>query len=98
MFGLPGQTPEDLTDSIDRLVSLPQITHISAYSLSVEPGTRFGRLKKEGKLVLPDEDTERTMQYLLNDRLAGAGFVSSMKYQITPVRDLKPSTTAPTGI
>ena len=80
MFGLPGQTPEDLTDSIDRLVSLPQITHISAYSLSVEPGTRFGRLQKVGKLVLPDEDTERHMQYLLNDRLAQAGFV---QYEIS---------------
>ena len=42
MLGVPGQTADSLTDTIERLAKLP-ITHISAYMLTLEPATPFGK-------------------------------------------------------
>ncbi|MHB8062006.1 MAG: radical SAM family heme chaperone HemW, partial [Ruminiclostridium sp.] len=41
IFGIPGQTMEDWIETLKVLVDL-EITHISAYSLKLEEGTRFG--------------------------------------------------------
>ncbi|MBQ9030383.1 MAG: oxygen-independent coproporphyrinogen III oxidase [Parasporobacterium sp.] len=48
--------------------------HISAYSLMIEEGTAFHTLKKEGKLQLPDEDTEREIYYDTRDFLEKTGY------------------------
>lgn len=69
MFGLPGQTKKSLQKTIKQLVSLP-VSHISAYSLSIEGGTPFA----SQSLLLPDEDTERAMYYSLRDTLEKFGF------------------------
>lgn len=74
IFGLPGQTLDDLTESVRTLTAVPEITHLSAYSLSIEPGTRFDRLVQSGELTLPDEVSEREMQYCLNGLIDQAGF------------------------
>ncbi len=42
MLGVPGQTAESLTDTISRLAELP-VQHISAYMLTLEPATPFGK-------------------------------------------------------
>lgn len=42
MLGIPGQTAESLTDTIERLAGLP-VQHISAYMLTLEPETPFGK-------------------------------------------------------
>lgn len=42
MLGIPGQTAGSLTDTIERLAGLP-IRHISAYMLTLEPATPFGK-------------------------------------------------------
>jgi oxygen-independent coproporphyrinogen-3 oxidase len=40
IYGIPGQTPEQLTDDLARAIALgPE--HISAYELEARPGTRF---------------------------------------------------------
>lgn len=74
MFGLPGQRAGDVRDTLEALLAFPQVRHLSAYALSVEPDTPFERLIKTGALVLPDEDSERDMQRLVNTVLAGRGF------------------------
>lgn len=74
MFGLPGQTPADVGDTLETLLAYPQVRHLSAYALSIEPGTPFERMLKNGALALPDEDSEREMQRVVNALLAAHGF------------------------
>ena len=42
MLGIPGQTAKSLSDTLERLAALP-IQHISAYMLTLEPATPFGK-------------------------------------------------------
>lgn len=69
MFGLPDQTPADISETVKRIIELP-VTHISTYSLSIEDGTPFS----ERSLSLPEEDTEREMYYTICSLLTDAGF------------------------
>ncbi|HRI72202.1 MAG TPA: radical SAM protein, partial [Polyangium sp.] len=39
-----------------RRVAETGVTHVSAYSLTIEPGTRFGELSRRGKLPVANED------------------------------------------
>lgn len=80
IFGLPGQTLGDISETIDHLLSFKSIKHISCYSLSVEEGTPFSRMAAEGKLILPDEKTEREMYYTIRDRLKEKGL---LQYEIS---------------
>lgn len=65
MYGLPNQTMDQWTDALHRAFEMP-ITHISAYSLLVEPKTIFYNLLSKGKLPLPTQELERDMyDYLL---------------------------------
>ena len=72
MFGLPGQTPVNLAQTLGLLASL-SIPHISAYSLTVEDSTPFGNMVRKGELNLPDEDSERNMYAQACQTLADAG-------------------------
>lgn len=73
MFGLPGQTMGDWRASLTALCALgPQ--HITAYALSVEPGTRFGALDRKGKLDRPADDLVATMYTTCEHVLTGAGY------------------------
>ncbi len=60
MFALPDQTMESFKKSLEAAVE-NNISHISCYSLILEEKTPLYEENKEGKLVLPDEDTERKM-------------------------------------
>ncbi len=65
MFGLPGQTLDDVKESAEELVAL-QIPHISFYSLILEEGTLFFRQYNQHPELLPSDDLEREMyDYLL---------------------------------
>ena len=55
IFGLPGQRPEEAAAHAGELVDLG-LEHLSAYALTIEPGTRFGELARRGKLPLAEED------------------------------------------
>nr|WP_193437424.1 radical SAM family heme chaperone HemW [Sporolactobacillus pectinivorans] len=60
MFALPGQTEDMLHQSLETALSL-NTSHISIYSLQVEPRTIFYNRMKGGKLRLPGEDIEADM-------------------------------------
>jgi oxygen-independent coproporphyrinogen-3 oxidase len=68
MFGLPGQSLEDLEQSVADVVALGS-EHVSAYGLQIEDQTLFS---KRG--VRPDEELTRRMHERLIDALAAAGF------------------------
>lgn len=68
IFGLPEQTLETWQHTV-RLVSGLHPEHISAYALTLEHGTPFGKWAEKGILPLPDPDLaasqyEWTSQYL----------------------------------
>lgn len=73
IFGIPGMDDDTWEENIDKMLSL-DIQHISAYHLTIEEGTRFGRLAAAGRLTpVPDDASER--QYaILCEKLGKAGF------------------------
>ena len=73
MFGLPNQTLNDWTESLEKIISLnPE--HISAYSLIIEEGTAFYKLYNDDKLNLPREDVEREMYHYAKKILESNGY------------------------
>lgn len=79
MSGLPGQTWEKLSGSLERALALSP-AHLSVYSLIIEEGTPFHKLYREGKLALPDEDSEREMYHQTAALLREAGYA---QYEIS---------------
>lgn len=79
MFGLPNQTMEQWYDTLQQALELP-ITHISAYSLKVEPKTVFYQWERQGRLHRPSEDQEADMYNLLVSEAAKADF---QQYEIS---------------
>lgn len=71
IVGLPGQTEQNLADT---LVSLTDsaVTHISAYGLSVEPGSEFAWHPPPD---LPDDDAQAGLLEFAADYLEENGFV-----------------------
>ena len=75
MSALPKQTYESYQRTLQRVLELsPPPEHISAYSLIIEEGTPFYKAYEEGRLKLPDEDTERRMYELTESLLKADGY------------------------
>ena len=73
ILSLPGESLEDVRFSLERLREL-RPEHVSLYELTVEERTVFGRLQKEGKLVLPGEETQLEMLKTARKFLKDHGF------------------------
>jgi putative oxygen-independent coproporphyrinogen III oxidase len=50
--------------------------HLSLYQLTIEPATRFEGLFRQGKIVLPDDDTAVSLYDMTGDECARAGLRS----------------------
>jgi len=73
IYGTPGESISDWQTSIDAALSLP-ITHISAYALIVEEGTKLAAQIKRGQ-VNPVDDDLAAEKYLIADQaFTSAGF------------------------
>ena len=77
MSALPEQKIENYEKTLEKVIALhPE--HISAYSLIVEEDTplndRVNAALEKGIQILPDEDTERNMYYLTEEKLKTAGY------------------------
>ena len=55
LLGLPNQTPQKIGQTLRKIAKLGP-THISAYGLQVEKGTKLFELVKNEQIKLPDED------------------------------------------
>ncbi len=73
IYGTPGETDTDWETSLDRALAAAP-THISAYSLIVEEGTRLAARIRRGELPMPDDDILADRYLLADDRLGAAGF------------------------
>ncbi len=71
MSGIPNQTPQSYSQTLERLIALAP-SHISAYGLTVEEDTPFGRMGE--RLVLPDEEAARQMYFEGALLLEAAGY------------------------
>lgn len=79
MLGLPGQTKEDVTETLEKALALSP-THLSCYGLIVEEGTVMHAMTESGAWRLPDEDTERAMYETCRERLRQYGM---LQYEIS---------------
>ena len=88
MTGLPGQTKEVWSETLDKAIGLSP-EHISVYSLIIEEGTAFYgryhgaddiRAKGGTQSLLPSEEEERLMVVRGAERLAEAGYA---QYEIS---------------
>ncbi|MDE6640597.1 MAG: radical SAM family heme chaperone HemW [Acetatifactor sp.] len=81
MSALPGQTPESYGNTLQKVLELkPGPVHISAYSLILEEGTVLWEQARQGRLDLPDEDTDRELYSVTKAVLEQAGYV---RYEIS---------------
>jgi oxygen-independent coproporphyrinogen-3 oxidase len=55
IFGVAGQSPEAAASEARRLIDLG-LSHLSAYALTIEPGTEFGERARRGRLPLLGDD------------------------------------------
>jgi len=104
IYGLPEQTLDSWKTTLSRIIDLhPE--HISAYALTLEHGTPFGKWSSKGLLPLPDPDLAADMYEYAEEFLESNGYVH---YEISnwardieegrrskvesPTFDLRPST------
>ena len=74
IYGLPEQTLASWQTTLQRIVDLhPE--HISAYALTLEHGTPFGRWSSKGLLPLPDPDLAAEMYEYAEEFLESNGYV-----------------------
>ncbi|HZG84150.1 radical SAM family heme chaperone HemW [Paenibacillus sp.] len=73
IFGLPNQTLQQMSDTLDKALEL-KLPHHSIYSLKVEENTLFHTLYERGELPLPKEEDEVAMFHLIMDRMRSAGY------------------------
>jgi oxygen-independent coproporphyrinogen-3 oxidase len=74
IYGLPGQRPSTWLDTLRRVLDLDP-DHISAYALSLERGTPFGRRAARGNFPLPDPDLAAEMYESAAEILSTHGYV-----------------------
>jgi putative oxygen-independent coproporphyrinogen III oxidase len=66
IYGAPGESLKEWEETVDLALSLP-VTHISAYALIVEAGTKLAAQVRRGDVVMPDEDGTAD-KYLIADK------------------------------
>jgi putative oxygen-independent coproporphyrinogen III oxidase len=74
IFGVAGQSTEDAVREASAVADLG-VTHLSAYALTIEPGTRFGALSRKGLLPLLGDDVVADSFVALHEALSSRGFV-----------------------
>ena len=73
IYGVYQQSAKEALADLDALLQYP-LTHLSAYTLTIEPGTRFGALDRAGKLPLLSEDEVARSFEQVSAHLSQAGF------------------------
>lgn len=73
IFGVAGQSSSEAADDARRVAELG-VTHLSAYALTIEPGTQFGALARKGHLPLLADDEVAGSFLAVAETLRGLGF------------------------
>ena len=91
IYGLPEQSLHTWQITVQRILELhPE--HISAYALTLEHGTPFGRWSSKGLMPLPDPDVAAEMYEWVDETLEANGYI---QYEISNwAKDLASSGTS----
>jgi oxygen-independent coproporphyrinogen-3 oxidase len=73
IYGTPGETDADWRASLDAALGAGP-DHVSAYALTVEPGTRLAAQVRRGVVPAPDEDALAARYEIADTTLTAAGF------------------------
>lgn len=73
IYGTPGETAVEVTRSLDTVLATG-VDHVSAYALTVEPGTALFRQIRRGEIEPVDEDVQADRYYQIDSALEQAGF------------------------
>jgi putative oxygen-independent coproporphyrinogen III oxidase len=73
IYGTPGESDADWAASLRAAVRAGP-THVSAYALIVEEGTRLGRQVARGELPAPDDDVLADRYLMADEALGGLGW------------------------
>jgi oxygen-independent coproporphyrinogen-3 oxidase len=79
IYGIPGMGIDNWAGNLDKTLSF-DIKHLSAYHLTIEPGTVFGKMKEKGLLAEVDEEESTAEFNLLIEKTESAGFI---QYEIS---------------
>jgi oxygen-independent coproporphyrinogen III oxidase len=74
IYGFPGMKINDWATNLDIAFSYP-IKHLSAYHMTVEPGTVFGKMKGKGQFDEIEEEESIIQFQILVEKSKGAGLV-----------------------
>ncbi|HST38630.1 MAG TPA: radical SAM family heme chaperone HemW [Conexibacter sp.] len=72
IYGTPGESDDDWRRSVQAALAAGP-DHVSAYALTVEPGTRLHARVRRGELPLPDEDQLADRYAIADDAFSAAG-------------------------
>ncbi|MGA1977009.1 MAG: radical SAM family heme chaperone HemW [Bacteroidales bacterium] len=79
IYGIPEMNSEEWAKNLDKAFSF-DIKHLSAYHLTIEPGTVFGKMKDKNLLTETDEEESISQFNILVEKAEKAGF---MHYEIS---------------
>ncbi len=79
IYGIPGMSPDEWASILDYTFSL-DIKHLSAYHLTFEKGTVFGKMLEKGLIEEVDEEESIALFNILIEKAEAAGF---MHYEIS---------------
>ena len=72
IYGTPGETDADWDRTLDAALSA-EVNHVSAYALTVEPGTALAAAIHRGTVHPPDDDDQARRFVRADERLQAAG-------------------------
>jgi oxygen-independent coproporphyrinogen-3 oxidase len=75
IYGTPGETDDDWRASLESVIELDP-EHVSAYSLTIEPGTRLAARVARGELADIDPDQQADRYLLAEELLTSAGYAN----------------------
>ena len=75
IHGTPTETLDEWRTSVQTVIDAG-VHHVSAYALTVEPGTQLARKVRRGELPMPDEDDQATKYELADSLFTDAGLTA----------------------
>jgi oxygen-independent coproporphyrinogen-3 oxidase len=79
IYGIPGMSAKDWEENLDFTFTFP-VKHFSAYHLTIENGTVFGKMRDKGLLTEIEEEESSLLFSILIDKAHAAGFI---QYEIS---------------
>lgn len=72
IYARPNQSRQDWTNELGQALDFGT-EHLSLYQLTIEPGTAYATLARQGKLAMPDEETSAEFYELTQETCERAG-------------------------